>query len=150
MITESLQMNCSIEKLFKISQDYSRRLEWDTFLQEAKILLPDEKPGVGVKTFCKAWNGIGIETVYVSFNEPKVVAVKMKKGPWIFREFAATWRFEEIQNGTLVTFIYHVKTKFRPLDFFFGMLFKLEMKRRLRDLKTYSEAKAEIEDEVIK
>ncbi len=98
-----------------------------------------QKPSVGVKSFCRAWNGIGIESEYITFKEPHVVAVKMTKGPWLFREFAATWRFQDEGTLTHLTFIYHFRTRFVP-EMVVGFILKREMRRRLQDLKNYGES----------
>ncbi len=139
MIKVSQEINAPPKEIFLLSQDYSRRLEWDSFLREARILGSQTKAGVGVRTFCRAWNGIGIETEYVTFKPPHVVAVKMIKGPWLFQEFAATWRFDTSGNRTLVTFIYHYKVRPRFISPLLRLLFKIEMSRRLRDLKIFVE-----------
>ncbi len=139
MIRLSTKINAPAAELFALSQDYSRRLEWDTFLKEARVIHPDTVPSVGVKTYCKTWNGIGMETEYVTFKAPNVVAVKMTHGPWFLHEFAATWRFEEHEGATIVTFIYHFKC--RPLFFtpLIKALLKIEVTRRLKDLKLMAE-----------
>ena len=80
--------------LFAIMQDYGRRLEWDPFLSEAR-LVDAEAAGLGVKAWCVDHAGRGMETEYVSFQPPERVAVKMTRGPWMFRSFAGSWVYEE-------------------------------------------------------
>lgn len=139
MIKESVEIHAPQARVFQLSQDYSKRLLWDSFLIEARLIDASE-PGVGVRSFCRAWNGIGIETEYVTFNAPSVVAIKMTKGPWLFKEFAATWRFQKTDEcHTQVTFIYHFKTRLIP-EALMSLIVSREMKRRLRDLKRYSES----------
>jgi hypothetical protein len=81
--TESIIINCSPEFAFDYSQDYSRRLKWDTFLKRADLLEGASEAGSGVKAYCVAQNGLGMETEYLSFNRPKATAVKMTKGPFM-------------------------------------------------------------------
>lgn len=138
MFKECIEVRYPAADLFKLSQDYGKRLHWDSFLAEARLLNAGAV-SVGVKCFCRAWNGIGIESEYVSFKEPSVVAVKMTKGPWFFKDFAATWRFHEEGEFTRVTFLYHYKTRFIP-EILIAPILKMEMRRRLRDLKRYCEA----------
>jgi ribosome-associated toxin RatA of RatAB toxin-antitoxin module len=97
--------------LFDLTQDYGRRLRWDPFLKEAYLIGADE-PAVGVKAWCVAHNGIGMETIYVSYDRPTVVAVKMTRGPAILSTFAGSWRFEGVEPGkTRVTFTYFFETR---------------------------------------
>ncbi len=95
------------ERIFDLLHDYERRLEWDPFLRRAEVLGSDT-PGVGVKTLCVAkWSsgGLGMETEYVSFDRPKVAAVRMTDGPWFFDSFAASIRQRPLGNGiTRVTY----------------------------------------------
>ena len=93
--------------LFELTQDYARRLDWDPFLKEARLVGGAERAGLGVRAWCVARNGLGMETEYVSFNPPSVCAVVMTEGPWIFRSFSGSWRFDPIGPGlTRVTFAY--------------------------------------------
>jgi ribosome-associated toxin RatA of RatAB toxin-antitoxin module len=101
--------------LFDLMQDYGRRLEWDPFLGEAR-LVEAEAAGLGVRAFCVDRAGRGMETEYVSFQRPERVAVKMTRGPWMFRSFAGSWRYEALDaESTRVTFRYHVEARLRAL-----------------------------------
>jgi hypothetical protein len=55
-------------ELFALTQDYALRLAWDPFLRSAKLLDGAASAGVGVRSYCVARNGLGMETEYVSFN----------------------------------------------------------------------------------
>src|SRR5205814_1126957 len=93
--------------LFDLTQDYALRLDWDPFLKDARLLDGAEGPSVGVQAWCVARNGLGMETQYVSFNPPGACAVEMTRGPWFFRSFSGSWRFDRIGPGrTKVTFTY--------------------------------------------
>ena len=89
--------------LFAFSQDYHRRLRWDPFLRERISLDGAQSAAVGVRAWCVARNGLGMETTYVSFQPPMVVAVKMTRGPRIISAFAGSWRFTELpsQSGSI-------------------------------------------------
>jgi hypothetical protein len=82
--SESIDIQGNPEPIFDYTQDYSNRLKWDTFLIEAHLLNNASQAGKGEKAWCVAKNGLGMETEYVSFNRPKVTAVKMTKGPYMF------------------------------------------------------------------
>jgi hypothetical protein len=102
--------------VFALTQDYARRLAWDPFLREAVLLNGASAPAVGVRAWCVARWGLGMETEYVSFNPPRVTAVKMIRGPRILESFAGTWEFEPIPGGkTRVTFRYLLRTRPRWL-----------------------------------
>src|SRR5688500_8840400 len=92
--SESIEINGKSEQIFDYTQDYNNRLKWDTFLTEAYLLNNATKADKGVRAWCVSKNGMGMETEYVSFNRPKVTAIKMTKGPLMFREFAASWTFK--------------------------------------------------------
>ncbi|HTF80630.1 MAG TPA: SRPBCC family protein, partial [Cytophagales bacterium] len=78
--SETIEIMVKPEFVFDYTQDYNNRLKWDTFLIEAYLLDNATHAGKGVKAWCVSRNGLGMETQYVSFNRPKVTAVKMTKG----------------------------------------------------------------------
>jgi ribosome-associated toxin RatA of RatAB toxin-antitoxin module len=140
--TESKIINGGAETLFDFTQDYSTRLKWDTFLKQASLLNGAVSPAKDVKAWCVAKNGIGMETVYVSFIRPKVAAVKMTNKSLIFKSFLASWNFNELQSGqTETVFLYSFSLRF-PFNLATGFITnKLikEVKQRLSDLKTHFE-----------
>ena len=124
--------------VFDFTQDYSRRLLWDTFLKKADLLEGAKAAGLGVKAWCVARNGLGMETEYVSFNRPKATAIKMTRGPYLFKSFLGSWTFKETGPGqTEIIFLYSITLRF-PFN-----LFKIAIKKnlsrnvrkRLNDLK---------------
>lgn len=147
-VEASIDIQASPEAVFDLIHDYGRRLEWDTFLREARLLEGARRPGVGVKTRCTARNGfagLAMESVYVTFDRPRVAAVKMTKGPAILQDFAASLRQAEVGPGvTRVTYRFNFST--RPpwlravLDRVAAALFLREIRRRLEALKRRLEA----------
>ena len=152
------EIQASSQALFALTQDYEHRLDWDPFLREARVLDAREV-GVGVKTWCVAWFGPGMETEYVSLNAPRVAAVKMTRGPWFLERFAASWQFDERvpvatdsyswfdfrePGVTLVTFRYYITIRPRWLKWVLEpvciLVFRYEMRKRLRGLKRFVEA----------
>jgi ribosome-associated toxin RatA of RatAB toxin-antitoxin module len=104
------------DEVFSLTQDYTRRLTWDPFLRSAALLNGACAPSVGVRAWCVAHGGVGMETEYVAFRPPHVVAVKMTRGPRLLESFAGTWEFDSIQGRkTRVTFRYHFRTRPRWL-----------------------------------
>jgi ribosome-associated toxin RatA of RatAB toxin-antitoxin module len=135
----SMEIPAAREVLFWWMQDYDRRLEWDTFLSEARLVGDAKQAGVGVRAYCVDKAGRGMETEYVSFKPPERVAVKMTKGPWMFRAFAGTWAYESTgPTSTRVTFRYHVEARphLGPItDFILERIFAREMTDRLVALR---------------
>ena len=136
--SEKIEINCAPGVEFDFTQDYDRRLNWDTFLKKADLIEGATEAAKGVKAYCVAKNGLGMETEYVSFNRPKATAIKMTKGPFMFRSFLGSWTFKETQiNLTEVTFLYSFTLRFP-----FTMIQKViqrnlrsNVRQRLIDLK---------------
>lgn len=129
-------------EVFDYTQDYSKRLEWDTFLRKANLLGGAKRADNGVKTYCEAKNGIGLETEYVSFNRPKVTAIKMTKPSFMFRSFAGSWTYRELENKiTEVVFLYSYELNFpfNIVSFIITKVLRKNVKQRLIDLKTHME-----------
>jgi Polyketide cyclase / dehydrase and lipid transport len=143
----SIDIRAEPEAVFDRIHDYGRRLEWDTFLQEARLLDGAGRAGLGVKTRCTArsgFAGLAMDTVYISFDRPRVAAVKMTHGPAILQSFAASIRQEEIEPGvTRVTYRFQFRTRPRwlraILDRLAALLFLVETRQRLAALKRHLE-----------
>src|SRR5262245_43940778 len=102
----------SPDTVFAITQDYEHRLAWDPFLRRAQLLDGARAPGVGVRAWCEARWGLGMETEYVSYSPPRVVAVKMTRGPWPLRSFGGAWEFAPVEAArTKVTFRYQFRVR---------------------------------------
>ena len=137
----------SREASFDLIHDYSRRLDWDPFLREARLLQDARHAGPGVTARCVARRlagGLAMDTVYISFNRPQVAAVQMIRGPSIFHSFAATIRHDALdENNTRITYVFNFKTKPRWLSIILEpvvrRIFYRETQRRLLALKQYME-----------
>ncbi len=79
---ESVEIDADPASLFRLSQDYGRRLEWDPILRSASLVGNAHAAEVGVRALCVSRSGWVMETEYVSFNPPRATAVKMTSGPW--------------------------------------------------------------------
>ncbi len=139
----SILVHAGAAPLFDLMQDYDRRLAWDPFLSEAR-LVEATAAGLGVRAWCVDQRGRGMETEYVSFDRPRRVAVRMTKGPWIFRKFAGAWIYEPLeQDLTRVIFKYHVEARLRfgrLGDMVLAKVFAKEMDDRLKALAQAVEA----------
>lgn len=143
----SIVIEASPKALFDLTQDYGRRLEWDPFLKLAMLLDGAREAAVGVRTLCVARNGLEMETAYVSFNPPRICAVKMTRGPWLIGSFAGSWHFDELTPGrTQVSFRYHLQGKPRWLSWIISpvmrWIFGWDTRRRLVALKAAVEEKS--------
>ena len=136
--TETIIINQNAERVFDYTQDYDYRLQWDTFLKKADLIEGATSAGKGVKAYCVAKNGIGMVTEYVTFNRPRVTAIKMTKGPYMFRSFLGSWTFKErANNQTEVIFLYSFSLRF-PFSLFAKAIknnLQTNVKQRLIDLK---------------
>lgn len=143
--TEKTEIKCSPEFVFDFTQDYTQRLIWDTFLKKADLIEGATTAGKGVKAYCVAKNGLGMVTEYVSFNRPKATAIKMTKGPFMFKSFLGSWTFKEIQTGlTEVIFLYSFQLRF-PFNLATGLIkrnLQSNVRQRLKDLKRNIEGRS--------
>src|SRR5436190_22877172 len=94
--TDKIIISENAEVIFDYTQDYSNRLKWDSFLKRAELVGGVTKADKGIKAYCVAHNGWGMETEYVTFNRPRVTAIKMTKGPYLFKSFFGSWTFKEL------------------------------------------------------
>lgn len=139
-LEDSISVAATAEVLFDLTQDYRRRLEWDPFLKSAELVGGAKEAGLGVRAWCVARNGYGMETEYVSFDPPRVAAVKMTRGPWMLASFAGSWRFTPLAaGGTEVGFRYHLEARPRWLAWLLtpilGRIFARDVRKRLEALK---------------
>jgi ribosome-associated toxin RatA of RatAB toxin-antitoxin module len=136
--TETILINERIEVVFDYTQDYSKRLSWDTFLKRADLIEGAKKAGKGVKAYCVAKNGLGMVTEYVSFNRPNVTAIQMTRGPYLFKSFLGSWTFKEVSaSETEVKFLYSFQFRF-PFNLFSVFIkqhLQSNVRMRLNDLK---------------
>jgi ribosome-associated toxin RatA of RatAB toxin-antitoxin module len=136
--SEKISINAAQQIVFDYTQNYDERLSWDTFLKEAKLMAGAAKADKGVKAYCVARMGLGMETEYISFNRPKVTAIKMTRGPFLFRTFSGSWTFNEINPGlTGVIFLYSftLRFPFNLFTYFIKRNLQSNVRQRLLDLK---------------
>ena len=131
--------------VFDLLHDYGRRLEWDTLLRAAYLTDGHHVAGKGVTAVCvgrRSLGGIALKTVYVSFERPRLAAVKMVNAPPFFATWAASIRHEDLPEGrSRITYTYTFTAKPRWARFFLEsvmeQVFAWETRRRLRALGAY-------------
>lgn len=141
---ESIRIHSDAATIFDVTQDYTQRLCWDTFLKRAELMEGATHADKNIKAYCIAKNGMGMITEYVTFNRPKVTAIKMTKGPYLFQSFLGSWTYKRIdEQETEVIFLYACTLRL-PFNLI-GILVKNNLQRnvrqRLRDLKRYMESR---------
>ena len=62
--SEKILIARDAEAVFEYTQDYDKRLEWDTFLKKAVLTNGATEAGTSVRAYCVAKNGLGMETEY--------------------------------------------------------------------------------------
>jgi ribosome-associated toxin RatA of RatAB toxin-antitoxin module len=126
------------ERVFDFTQDYGQRLKWDTFLIEARLVEGATSAGKGVKAWCVAHNGMGMETEYVSFRRPKVTGITMTKGPRMFRSFSGSWNFKPMPDGAtevVFTYSFRLRLPHSLAGFWVRRTLLRNVRQRLADLK---------------
>lgn len=135
----------SSTEVFRLLQDYNRRLEWDTLLQDARLCENWNEAQLHATSVCTGrWylGGIALKTEYVSFNPPDVAAVKMINRPPLFQSFAATIRHRDQSDGSS-SIEYKYNFTARPswlrwlLHPVMAAAFRWETQKRLHALRRY-------------
>lgn len=127
-------------RVFDLTQDYAQRLAWDPFLRSAELVGGAAAPGIGVRAWCVAHGGVGMETEYVTFSPPRLAAVRMTRGPWLLESFGGAWEFTPAgDRATKVSFRYQFRTRPRVLAWLIEPLtrswFSWETRRRVLALE---------------
>ena len=140
----TIEVIASQEDVFDLAQDYDLRLEWDPFLKKIRFRDGVSAGDVGVKVWVRAKNGLSMEVIYLTFDRPRSVAMKMTDGPRMFARFAGSWRFQsQTESLTAVTFRYNFETKWPALRALLNPVIRRvltrDIRRRLEGLKRGAE-----------
>ncbi|GAB4417411.1 MAG: hypothetical protein Fur0044_13060 [Anaerolineae bacterium] len=141
----SVEIDAPGDAVFQVVHDYGCRLEWDTMLQEARLLDGASTAATGVRSVCVGtWRSLflALETEYVRFEPGRIAAVKLTNRPPFFERFAATIRHEAIGEGcSRTTYIYFFRARPRflapLLEPIMNALLKREVRQRLYSLRRY-------------
>lgn len=144
----SIDVRAPRPTVFALSQDYGRRREWDPFLRIARLVDPAVEASRGVRAYCEAYFGLGMETEYVAFDPPRAAAVRVTRGPWFLARFAGSWRFRELgPTRTRVTFRYRVEARPRWMTRWLTpvaiRIFERDTRARLAALREIAECDAD-------
>lgn len=135
----------SSAEVFTLVHDYGRRLEWDTLLSAAYLTAGHTVAGPGAVSTCVGRMSLGslaLTTEYVTFDAPRLAAVKMIRGPWLFERWAASLKHEDLPDGqSRITYVWQFTSRPRLLRWCFEPLlnavFHWETRKRLRALKRF-------------
>jgi hypothetical protein len=97
----SQRMPASCEQTFDLLHDYKCRLGWDTLLRRA-YTEDDAAPAPGVVAVCTARRRLGgysFRTRYVTFERPRLAAIKLESRPPFFASWAASVRHRPLPGG---------------------------------------------------
>ncbi len=137
-------MPCRAAVVFERLHDYSRRLEWDTLLREARFTGDHTRAKVGATTLCVGrplFGWLGMETVYLTYTPGVVAAVSLVNRPPFFESFAASIRHDDTATGSTVTYRFRFRSRPRYLRWLMEPLMLLalrhETKRRLSALSRH-------------
>ncbi|MFM0371084.1 type II toxin-antitoxin system RatA family toxin [Paraburkholderia aspalathi] len=141
----STMVSGSADWLFALSQDYSRRQEWDPFASRSELLNGATVPAVGVDEYIESAGGLVMVSRYVSFQPPHVAAVSMIDGPPLLTSFSGGWKFRQISpTHCRVTFTYNFRTSpiwlrwvMEPIA---GLWYQRQTRARLNCFKAWAEA----------
>lgn len=142
--TISQRMPKPSAEVFALLHDYSRRLEWDTLLREARLTGGHQVAKLGATSLCvgKPLGGlIGIESEYVVFKPGVLAAVKMINHPPFFERFAASIRHQDCEGGSMLTYKLDFISRPRALRYLLDPLMltalRLETAKRLAALASF-------------
>jgi hypothetical protein len=131
--------------VFDLLHDYERRLEWDTLLSAAYLTDGHTQAGTGVTSVCvgrRSLGGIALKTVYVTFDRPRLAAVKMVNRPPLFDTWAASIRHEDIDaDSSRITYTWTFAARPRWLAWLLEPMmqrvFAWETRKRLAALRRH-------------
>jgi len=146
------RMPCPSARVFELLHDYSRRLEWDTLLREARLTRGHRVAARDATSLCVGkplFGAIGIETRYLTFHPGSLAAVEMINRPPFFESFAASIRHEDLEGGSKATYRLHFSARPRALAWLLHPIMRValrhETRKRLQALARFLEAERRCE-----
>jgi len=141
----SVEMPAGSVVVFDLLHDYGKRLEWDTLLSDAYLTDGHTQAALGVTSVCvgRRWIGkLALKTVYVSFERPRLAAVKMVNSPPFFQTWAASIHHRDVDPGSsILTYTWTFSARPRCLAWLIepvmGTVFQQETQKRLLALQSY-------------
>lgn len=146
IIESRVTINAPIDFVYRTSQDYSVRYDWDPFPENISVVSGDSNElAVGTQVEVKSKLGMDMLVEFVQIMPPTRAAVKMIKGPWVLEKFAGSWIFQEGLSDaqTEARFRYTIIAKPKPFRLLIeplaALYFSRVVSKRLAGLKAYCE-----------
>lgn len=145
LIEYSLEIHAPVATVWRVSQDYAVRYDWDPFPERIDVVGGDAQAlHRGTQVLVHSKLGMRMLVEFVQVSPPERAAIAMVNGPWFLSKFAGSWIFqEETSQRTIARFRYTVVTApswlrwlMEPAATFY---FTQVVKKRLAGLKVYCE-----------
>lgn len=144
IVESRVTINAPIDFVYRTSQDYSVRYEWDPFPENISVVSGDPNAvAVGNRVQIKSKLGMDMLVEFIQVMPPTRAAVKMISGPCFLGKFAGSWIFQEDSSGakTEARFRYTITARPKYLRLLIEPVAKLYFSRvvskRLAGLKAY-------------
>jgi hypothetical protein len=152
VIERSVRIEAPVEDVYRISQDYDVRYEWDPFPEKISVVA-GSAGGLSVGTQVLVRSKLGMEMLveFVQVALPRRAAIMMLSGPPLLEKFAGSWIFEPLDgDATLARFRYTIATRPKWLawigDRVAMVYFSRTIAKRLAGLKRYCENRRQRSD----
>lgn len=146
-VEDQLTIKAPVEFVYRISQDYAVRYDWDPFPENISVVSGDpDALAVGTRVQIRSRLGMDMLVEFVQVMPPSRAAVKMISGPWFLAKFAGSWIFQPGQSDaqTEARFRYTIVARPKALRLLVeplaALYFSRVVSRRLAGLKAYCEA----------
>lgn len=145
IIERRTDIAASADRVYRVSQDYAVRYQWDPFPERIEVVSGDpDRLRVGTRVLVRSKLGMRMLVEFVQVKPPGHAAVAMVEGPWFLAKFAGSWIFEAVApQRTAARFRYSVvaapagaRGLIEPLA---ARYFASMVERRLAGLKAYCE-----------
>jgi Polyketide cyclase / dehydrase and lipid transport len=146
LIEHATAIAAPIEMVYRISQDYAVRYDWDPFPERIAVVSGEATTlAVGTQVDIESKLGMTMRVAFVQVLPPTRTAVKMIQGPWFLAKFAGSWIFEATSPSitaarfryTLVAQPAWLRGLVEPIAAFY---FSRVVFKRLAGLKMYCES----------
>lgn len=147
IIEHSIRINASCEDVYRISQDYKIRFDWDPFPDRLEMIGGDSYTAEQHKqVLVRSKLGMSMVVEFVQVTPPTCAAIVMVSGPWFLKKFAGSWTFAASTPGhTIAKFRYSIQAKpailRKIIENLATLYFHRATRKRLIKLKEYCESK---------
>lgn len=131
-ITEKGIVNKNIEPLFEFTQDFEKRIQWDSQTKSITFMNSESELKKGVQVTVISNKGVKMDTEYTIFTPPHKLSIIMLNESTIFKSFNGTWEYRSISdNRTELTITYEFE-----LQPFYSIISPLVNNRIRKNIKS--------------